>query len=241
MNSNANRVAVSAVEFRTNWIANGTSAYGSAGWCCFSLALRGSALRIDLDAGLSVRHPSTIAVSKTVSIRCRTRVAVSGFVVQIGVKTAFTSEVAITSTALPPKVGYTWRRKLSLHCFAWRSLLQDGSRSSITCSAACWNVGTAGRRASSLACCLLEIGSSPCRIACWLAMAAPRAGLGHGGPACLGQAHAGPAAQPDVSLLTTNRNALNPAFSTLPVYPERQPVPVGVCSRFCQCPNLCCG
>ena len=52
---------------------------------------------------LAIPDPLALAASSTFSMRPRTREAVSGFVIQIGFRTASTSSVAMVSTGLARK------------------------------------------------------------------------------------------------------------------------------------------
>ena len=81
---------LTAVEARVPPISSSaepTSSYGSALRCAFTLAIAGNAPSIASPAGLDSTKPYAIAHRKTVLIRWRTRRAVSGRVVQIGVRT----------------------------------------------------------------------------------------------------------------------------------------------------------
>jgi hypothetical protein len=82
-----------------------------SGFRCHDAALGpqelGTVMR-ECEAGFSpLRWPSAVAASSTASMRWRTRLAVSGFVFQIGSRTRTTSPASICWTGKAPRRGWT--------------------------------------------------------------------------------------------------------------------------------------
>ena len=90
---------------RTRASAARTSACGSARWWRCTAAVLGSAAEIASPAGLSGRSPCATAHFITAPMRCRTRLAVTLLVDQMGSSTAMTSALVTASTVLAPSRG----------------------------------------------------------------------------------------------------------------------------------------
>ena len=77
-------------------------------------------------AGLASMKPCAIAHRKTVLIRWRTLRAVSGGVVQIGVRTRSTQARSILSRGMLPSVGIAWRSRVWIQAATYLALRQRG-------------------------------------------------------------------------------------------------------------------
>ena len=165
---------------------------GSDGWCLVRFTFRDfgrTCSRLPSHrAGLSPRrYPAVVAQARVASIRCRSRVAVSVLVRQIGSRTERTWGSSIAATGSLPIFGLAWVSSERIHsarCFALRSSCEwtrwyaaaassnvsrlpwDAARASLVarrCSAGCipWRICSRASRAFWRACSSVTSGKGP--------------------------------------------------------------------------------
>ena len=172
----------------------------------------GNAPSIASPAGFISISSFAIAHLKTVRIRWRTRLAVSGRVDQMGVRTVNTSVRPIDAIGLLPIFGKACRSRVCIHERACLSLRQRGLLTSWTARAALLNVSSAGLRFSST-------GSFPSAIDARLSAARFLAWASE---------YSRIPSQADIAPTAVDGYALHPALAARLAYEQVQAVAVGV-------------